>query len=264
MDETPLKVLVIDDSPFVLARTATVLRQHGFEVESASSPIGCSGRILRMKPDVVLLDVEMPALGGPEFLTQLRAHASIARARVVFYSDLPAAELSTLAEETGADGYICKGVAAEELVQRVHRFARTGRGNTPSVLLVDHERWTALELALQQRAKHSFASSGRAALERILGLEPPDLVVCSMELPDMTGLDVHAMVRGVDIGWTARFLLLVDRTRTHPSLRQFLDVGGRATDRTSAALELAKLMATVGERRSVRPSSGPRVAERGR
>lgn len=244
MDETRLKVLTIDDSPVVLARTRSVLEANGFEVACAHSPIGCSGRILRMKPDAILLDVEMPALRGDEFVTQLRAHASIARARVLFYSDRPARELEALTRVTGADGYIPKSAAAEELVRRLREAIALPRGYTPSVLFVEADKDSALQKAFRHHPRYSFASSGSSAISRIFDAEPPDLVICSMKLPDMTGLDVHAMARGVDPTWTTRFLIWVDRLRSDPLEQQFIGLGGHLSEASEIAADVSNFIAS--------------------
>lgn len=248
MHELTLKILIIDDSPLVLERTARVLSGHGWTVETAGSPIGCSGRILRMAPDIILLDVEMPALSGPDFLTQLRGHASIAHSRVLFYSDLPAAQLDALAKRTGADGYICKSTPPDELIRRVRGAADRGPGLSSSFLVVDRERWPDLEVAARARRRQAFVSSGHDAVVRILGPEPPDFVVCSMELPDMSGADVHAMVQAADASWTERFLMVVETTGSHPSLQSFTAKGGRVVERSVAVAELARLIGLRGER----------------
>jgi two-component system, OmpR family, response regulator len=249
MDEIALKILLIDDSPLVLERTARVLSGHGWTVECAGSPIGCSGRILRMAPDVILLDVEMPALSGPDFLAQLRGHASIASSRVLFYSDLPEVQLDALAKRTGADGYVCKSTAPDDLVRRVRDAAHRGPGPSTTFLIVDRERWPDLEVSTRVRQRQSFVKSGHDAIVRMLGPEPPDLVVCSMDLPDMSGLDVHAMARAADPSWTERFLMLVEAAGSHPSLQSFTAVGGRVVQRSLALPELARLIGLRGELR---------------
>src|SRR5689334_7217319 len=57
-------VLVVDDSEVVLAVTKALLEGAGFRVLTHPGPAGCVAVILQEKPDLVLIDVNMPKLGG--------------------------------------------------------------------------------------------------------------------------------------------------------------------------------------------------------
>ena len=67
MDDQPKvmpKVMIVDDENTVLEITGAVLEDHGYRVIKRESALGTSLAILREKPDVVLLDVNMPGLSG--------------------------------------------------------------------------------------------------------------------------------------------------------------------------------------------------------
>jgi DNA-binding response OmpR family regulator len=59
-----MKVLIIDDDAQILAMMSRLLTQRGHVVEACCGPFGASVRTLKGTPDVVLLDVIMPALDG--------------------------------------------------------------------------------------------------------------------------------------------------------------------------------------------------------
>ena len=61
----PIKVVVVDDSEFVLEITKHELEAQGLEVFTVNSPIGFSQLLRDRKPDIALVDVSMPALQGP-------------------------------------------------------------------------------------------------------------------------------------------------------------------------------------------------------
>src|SRR5262245_65488160 len=60
----PPTVMVIDDSEIVLSVTRNVLETAGFRVLTHSRPSGCVALILQEKPQLVLIDVNMPLIGG--------------------------------------------------------------------------------------------------------------------------------------------------------------------------------------------------------
>ena len=58
--------MVVDDSELVCRALSRALGAEGFEVVTRLNPIGTGAAIARERPDVVLLDVSMPALDGAE------------------------------------------------------------------------------------------------------------------------------------------------------------------------------------------------------
>lgn len=113
------KVLVVDDSEIVLNATRLVLEYSGFEVLTSPTPFGTQSTIARELPDLVLLDVTMPALRGDALVEMIRASKSSRKTRIVLHSDRPAKELNELVQRCGADGYICKTSDHDELVRQV-------------------------------------------------------------------------------------------------------------------------------------------------
>jgi DNA-binding response OmpR family regulator len=95
------------------------LRLEGFEVETCSSPIGVSNLVRRLKPSVVLLDVNIPALSGTNLLQLLKRNVEAASTRFVLFSSEDVEKLRRLAGEFGADAYIQKGVDGSSLAKRL-------------------------------------------------------------------------------------------------------------------------------------------------
>ncbi|MBX3246657.1 MAG: response regulator [Myxococcales bacterium] len=114
-----LSVLVVDDDEEQLDMVRRFLRLEGFDVETSSSPIGVSNLVRRMRPNVVLLDVNIPALSGPHLLQVLKKNLEGGDTRFVLYSSEDAAELRRLASEVGADAYIEKGGDGASLARRL-------------------------------------------------------------------------------------------------------------------------------------------------
>lgn len=111
-EEHPLRVLVIDDDPITLDILGAVLTEAGFEVGIHNSPFGSAQIMRRDRPDVVLVDVEMPALKGDTVIANLRRNLApgdaCADAEFILYSGTRASELDALTKKSGALGSIEK------------------------------------------------------------------------------------------------------------------------------------------------------------
>jgi DNA-binding NarL/FixJ family response regulator len=110
-----IRVLLADDHAVLRDGLKALLQAQGFDVVGAVS----NGRdavrsAIELKPDVVVMDITMPALNGIEAVTLLRD--KLPDARVVMLSMHSSAEHVYRAFEAGAAGYLLKESAGEEMV----------------------------------------------------------------------------------------------------------------------------------------------------
>ncbi len=101
------KIMVVDDDAVVCTALAALLQARGYTVTCRSQAIGTSLAILRDKPDVVVLDVDMPGLTG-DAISKILLNNKPAPA-VVFYSSRSDEELERIVSETRALGAIRNG-----------------------------------------------------------------------------------------------------------------------------------------------------------
>lgn len=113
------KVLLIDDSEVSLMVAETLLMTDGYDVRTAMSLAEFAEAIRDFSPDIILSDVEMPEMTGPELCKRVKAMPRTADVPVVLYSTKDPRELAILAEECGADGYVCKADRHEGLPKKV-------------------------------------------------------------------------------------------------------------------------------------------------
>jgi CheY-like chemotaxis protein len=115
--------MLIDDSEVARLVARDALEQRGYRVVDLDTPFELTGRFAHVKPDVVLVDVMMPAVHGDTFVTVVRKHALL-DCPIVLYSERPPEELRRLAAACGADGWIAKSDDLGELVDAVDRMLR--------------------------------------------------------------------------------------------------------------------------------------------
>lgn len=117
------RIVVIDDCKLTLAVARDILEGAGFEVFTAESGIDANIIIYgAARPDLILLDVEMPMLRGDRKVQLLKKSASSRDIPVILMSHKPAAELAELARACGADGYLVKPLCEDFLLEHLARF----------------------------------------------------------------------------------------------------------------------------------------------
>jgi len=115
------KVLIVDDSEICRDTVRFLLEQRGIAVVALDSPFELSAALNRERPDLVLCDVSMPALGGDK-LVEITTRHRLHRCPIVLFSDRPEAELSRLVTSSGASGFLQKTFDADELERAIRGF----------------------------------------------------------------------------------------------------------------------------------------------
>ncbi len=129
----PVRVLVVDDQrPFRVAASTVLRRTPGFElVGEAGSGEEALQQVAALSPDLVLMDITMPGMGGIE---ATRTLTSTPGGPVVFFcSTYAASDLPPAAAEAGAAAYVNKSELAAELLARLWAEATPADGTaTPA------------------------------------------------------------------------------------------------------------------------------------
>ena len=116
---TPIRILVADDHPVVRDGLVAVLgTQSDFAVVGeAANGVEAVERARRLKPDVVLLDLQMPELDGVAAIEQLRADDRTIG--VVVFTAFDSDERIVSALRAGAQGYLLKGAPRDEIFRAI-------------------------------------------------------------------------------------------------------------------------------------------------
>src|SRR5437879_4759653 len=123
-------VLVVDDEPRIAAIAADYLRHAGYAVLTAADGLQALELARTKRPDLVVLDLGLPELGGLEVARALRAETAVP---IVMLTARVEESDRLLGLELGADDYITKPFSPRELVARVRAvLRRSDRAREPS------------------------------------------------------------------------------------------------------------------------------------
>jgi len=118
------RILIIEDSRTQALKTQLLLQREGYEVETAFDGEEGWKRILSWKPDVVLLDINLPKRNGFDLLREIRNRDELANMQVIMLTAYGDVDSLTKALDLGADDYISKPFNDRELSARVRASLR--------------------------------------------------------------------------------------------------------------------------------------------
>ncbi len=113
------RVLVVDDEPDTTDLLEYQLGAAGFSVEVLNDPRKVLGRVREFHPDLIVLDVMMPELGGIQICHTLKADRELSQIPVIFLTARGEPDDRVKGLETGVDDYIAKPFDSRELVLRI-------------------------------------------------------------------------------------------------------------------------------------------------
>ncbi|CAB4723385.1 MAG: response regulator [Actinobacteria bacterium] len=128
------RVLVVDDEPALARALAINLRAAGWDVVTAADGQSALEAAATSHPDVVLLDLGLPDLDGTEVIAGLRGWSPVP---IVVLSARQHGEDKVEALDLGADDYITKPFAMNELMARLRAAVRRGASESPSDPIVE-------------------------------------------------------------------------------------------------------------------------------
>ncbi len=115
------KILVVDDDERIAASVRRALIYEGYDVEVAHDGEAALEAARRLNPDLVVLDVMLPGIDGVEVCRRLRAAGDVA---VLMLTARDAVSDRVRGLDSGADDYLVKPFAYEELLARVRSLLR--------------------------------------------------------------------------------------------------------------------------------------------
>jgi two-component system, OmpR family, response regulator RegX3 len=123
LSEHATRILVVDDDPLFVDSLVYLLQQEGYAALVAPSAEEALGRV-KENPDLVLLDIGLPGLGGVAACRRIRAESDVP---IIMITGRRQEADKIVGLDAGADDYVTKPIAAGELLARVRAVLRRKR-----------------------------------------------------------------------------------------------------------------------------------------
>jgi CheY-like chemotaxis protein len=205
MDNEKKTILLIDDDTSLLVTLSDFLRFEGYEVVTADSGEQGLKRLQGLEPNLIILDMSMPGMGGIGFLKEISVDGKPKFPVLVLTARANMAEFFA---DVDVDGFVAKPCAPEDLLMEVGRilFLRSGQEESASVsssptkvLLGEDDAMVAARIEERLEAEGmvvSLVEQGPEMIEQAI-LQRPDIILCKQVLSKMNGDAVADMLRAM-------------------------------------------------------------------
>jgi CheY-like chemotaxis protein len=112
-------VLICDDDIDILEVTKIILQMKGYRVETLSNSDELFKKIEQIKPDIILMDLWIPEIGGEKAIMKLKENKQTQDIPVIIFSANN--DISVIAEKVGAQGYLCKPFEIKDLEEIIEK-----------------------------------------------------------------------------------------------------------------------------------------------
>jgi two-component system response regulator MprA len=188
-------VLVVDDDPPIRRMLERTFAAEGYRVASAADGAGALVAVERAMPDVLVLDVAMPGIDGLAVCRRLRSQGLALPILLLTARDAVPDRVAGL--DAGADDYLVKPFAAEELLARARALLR--RGSEPDELLAFDDLVFDVRTRRARRGEREIRLGGREAdLLELLLRNPRQVISRTLALERVWGGEFAATTNAVD------------------------------------------------------------------
>lgn len=193
-----MRILVIEDNPDIAANLGDYLEEHGHTVDFAAD--GVTGLHLAVvhEFDAIVLDLNLPGMDGLEVCRKLRNEAR-KQTPVLMLTARDSLDNKLAGFDSGADDYLVKPFALQEVDVRLNALARRGRGPKARILNVGDLEFNLDTLEVRREGKFlQLNPTGLKILQSLMEASPAVVTrqeletrVWGEELPDSDSLRVH-------------------------------------------------------------------------
>jgi len=113
-------ILIVDDSAMIRRIVSQLIQQIGHQTITAENGLQGYELASEIRPDMIIMDIEMPVMNGFEATWKIKADPRTAHIPLVFFTTLGSEENIRQAKEAGCVGFLNKPICKEELGQAIH------------------------------------------------------------------------------------------------------------------------------------------------
>ena len=196
------KILIADDDPHIVALISSRLKANQYEVVVAYDAVQTMSQVRKEKPDLIILDMKMPAGGGASVLDNLKMSIDVFNTPVLVMTAYPSDATRQKALEMGAADFITKPFKPEEILTKVKKaLGETGPEEShplaKRILVVDDNPNIVKLLEYRLKANEYeviTAHDGEEALAKVRQMKP-DLMILDVVIPKIDGYKVLSILR---------------------------------------------------------------------
>lgn len=126
MENTPARILIVDDEPSITEFVSYAMQKEGYQTEIASDGEEALRKIEQQHFDLFILDIMLPGIDGYELCRRIRTKMSTP---ILFLSARDTELNKVVGLELGADDYLAKPFGVRELLARTRALLRRSQGN---------------------------------------------------------------------------------------------------------------------------------------
>ncbi len=119
------RILLLDDSAITLEMEKAVLEERGYRVAVATNLLEFQLQLDRFQPEIILTDLMMPDISGKDIVRVLKQDFHTEKIPIILFSSKPDDELSEIAEQAGADGFLSKSHGIDRLGDMVDEMVES-------------------------------------------------------------------------------------------------------------------------------------------
>jgi CheY-like chemotaxis protein len=117
----PSVALVVDDSMLIRYTVSRLLEEHGFMVESAGNGIEALEILNRVRPDLIVTDLQMPKMSGQELIAAVKSKPETAQIPIIIVASRSSGSKEA---EKLANFFVCKDIEVEEQLEKALKTLR--------------------------------------------------------------------------------------------------------------------------------------------
>lgn len=226
-DGRQLVILIVDDDKHVLRTLGDYLAFEGYEIARAVSAEAALERLASIVPDLIILDISMPGIGGVGFLKEISSADGKTKYPVIILT--ARAVMEQFFDEIEVDGFVAKPCTEDALLTTIRgvlakrsALARQSGAAPREILLGEDDPEVAANVvaALERSGYRCQIVDAGPDVFQVTSDQKPDVVLLKEILPKMSGRVVASLLKATPV--TADIpIVLYDPTQTADDARKF-------------------------------------------
>jgi len=190
------KILIIDDEVDLVDMMKFQLKTKGYEVETASNGLEGLERLKTFEPALIILDINMPKMGGLEFLNKISTSHGRTRFPVLVLT--ARANLEQVFKDIDVEGFMPKPFEIDSLLKEVERIS-SGKARKIVFLLDLKENPNAQQICrrLADERFEVFHEESAPVWQEKMKKRKPDCVIMEYMQPDMSGEEAIKKIKEI-------------------------------------------------------------------